>query len=268
MSVREQFRPGKNFTLSDKAAAAKPLTSGDKATDTARVAELAAQISAFQDIWYAAREHKFLVILQGMDTSGKDGTVRGVFGQVDPLGVRSIGFKAPTAFERERDYLWRVHREVPGAGELVIFNRSHYEDVLVPAVRGTLDDAERRRRLHHIADFERLLAETGTVVMKFFLHISKAEQKERLQARLANPDKHWKFDPQDLVERQHWDQYQGLYEEAITATDSEQAPWYVVPADSKTQRNLVIATIVTETLAALNLAYPPPNPEYFKLQVD
>jgi PPK2 family polyphosphate:nucleotide phosphotransferase len=268
MNAQKQFRAERPLRLREEAASAKPLSSGDKTTDQAHVAELAGQIASCQDIFYAEHRRKLLVVLQGMDTSGKDGTVRGVFGRLDPLGVRCVAFKAPSIDEGEHDYLWRVHREVPALGQTVIFNRSHYEDVLYPAVHGQIDGKECKRRYQHIRDFERMLGETGTVLLKFFLHISRDEQQQRLQARLAEPDKHWKVDLNDLEERQYWDDYQRLYEKAIDETDTDAAPWYVIPADSKTQRNLAVASIMDETMSDLKLAYPPPNPDYFQIQVD
>ena len=238
-----------------------------KQIDKSSIVSLAEKISDFQNILYAQKQHKLLIVLQGMDTSGKDGTVRGVFGQINPLGARTVAFKAPSTVEKEHDYLWRVHQEVPAKGEIVIFNRSHYEDVLITRVHDWIDQKECERRYKQIRDFESMLAETGTVILKFFLHISKAEQKQRLEERLADPDKHWKFDPQDLIEREHWDQYQQAYADAITASDADHAPWYIIPADSKTQRNLAIAQIVNEKLFSLKLAFPPGNPEYSKIKV-
>ena len=157
---------------------------------------------------------------------------------------------------------------MPGKGEVTIFNRSHYEDVLITRVHEWIDQAECKRRYAQIRDFERMLAETGTVILKFFLHISKAEQKARLEERLADPEKHWKFDPQDLVERKYWEAYQEAYEDALLATDADHAPWYVIPSDSKTQRNLAIASIVQEKLLSLKLKYPPGNAEFSKLKVE
>ena len=238
-----------------------------KQIDKLTTVSLAEKISDFQNILYAQKQHKLLIVLQGMDTSGKDGTVRGVFGQINPLGARTVAFKAPSTVEKEHDYLWRVHQEVPGKGEIVIFNRSHYEDVLITRVHDWIDQKECDRRFKQIRDFESMLAETGTVILKFFLHISKAEQKQRLEERLADPDKHWKFDPQDLIEREYWDRYQQVYADAIAASDAKHAPWYIIPADSKTQRNLVIAQIVHEKLLSLKLAFPPGNPEYSKIKV-
>lgn len=263
----KNFRAGKNQKIEDADASAKPLSSGDKHKDKQQVDELAEEISALQDILYAQRKHKILIVLQGMDTAGKDGTVRGVFGRIDPLGVASVAFKAPTPEEQAHDFLWRIHQHVPGLGEIVIFNRSHYEDVLVTRVHGWIDQKECERRYAHIRDFERMLTETGTVVLKFFLHISKSEQKERLEERIANPDKHWKFDPNDLAEREFWDAYQLAYADAIQQTDTDDAPWYIVPADSKTHRNLVIANIVLAELKKLKLSYPPGNEAYSRLKV-
>ncbi|CAN5288579.1 hypothetical protein BH11PSE11_BH11PSE11_08130 [soil metagenome] len=267
MKAEKQFRVAKKFAISEADAAATPLSSGDKSADKLRVAEMAEDIAAMQDIFYANRTRKLLVVLQGMDTSGKDGTVKGVFGRIDPLGIRSVAFKAPSTVERDHDYLWRIHQEVPGQGEIVLFNRSHYEDVLITKVHGWIDAKECARRYAHIRDFERMLTETGTVLLKFFLHISKDEQKKRLEERLADPDKHWKFDPKDLEERQFWPAYVEAYEAAINETNTDYAPWYRIPSDSKTHRNLAIASIVQETLQGMKLAYPPGHPEYMKLKV-
>lgn len=267
MKAQEQFRARKNQKIEDAAAAAKPLAGNDKAADKLKVEELGQKIAALQEVFYAERQRKILVVLQGTDTSGKDGTLKGVFGSIDPLGLRGVAFKAPSTVEREHDYLWRVHQQVPAKGELVIFNRSHYEDVLITRVHGWIDSQECKRRYAHIRDFERMLAETGTVLLKFFLHISKDEQKERLQERVADPEKHWKFDPQDLEERKFWDDYQAAYGQAINETNTDHAPWYVIPANSKTHRNLAIASIVHETMQAMKLAYPAPHPEYAALKI-
>jgi PPK2 family polyphosphate:nucleotide phosphotransferase len=268
MKAQARFRARPKMTVRDASASAKPLSSGSNGDDKARVAEMARRIAELQNVFYAEHNRKLLVVLQGMDTSGKDGTISGVFGEIEPLGIRSVAFKAPTAIEFDHDYLWRVHRQVPGRGEIVIFNRSHYEDVLITRVHGWIDAAECRRRYAQIRDFERMLTETGTVLLKFFLHISAAEQKARLQARLADPSKHWKFDPQDLKERALWDDYQRAYGDAINATDADHAPWYVIPADSKTHRNLAIASIVLEHLEQMQLAYPDPHPEYLALEIE
>ncbi|HCE09983.1 MAG TPA: polyphosphate kinase [Oxalobacteraceae bacterium] len=268
MKAQKLFRADKKQKVVDADAAMKPLSSGDKAQDKAHTEGLAQQIAALQNVFYADQSRKLLVVLQGMDTSGKDGTISGVFGKIDPLGIRSIPFKTPTAEERAHDFLWRIHRQVPAQGEIVIFNRSHYEDVLITRVHRWIDEAECKRRYAHICDFERMLAETGTVLLKFFLHLSKDEQKARLEERLADPDKHWKFDPQDLKERELWTDYQQAYAETLTATDADHAPWFVIPADSKTQRNLAIASITLEVLEGMKLAYPAAHPEYAKIKID
>ena len=266
--ARHAVKPGQPITLAHYDPGAKPFSSGDKARDKTTIAELAERINVWQDKLYAERRRRLLLILQGTDTSGKDGTVRAVFSRVDPLGLRCVAFGVPSPAEAARDYLWRVHREVPAAGELAIFNRSHYEDVLVPRVHGSIDAAECERRYAHIRDFERLLAETGTAIVKCFLHIGRDEQRARLQARLADPDKHWKFNPGDLAERAHWDAYMQAYEAVLPATSTPWAPWIVVPADSKTHRNLMIAQLVESVLQAMAPDYPPPRPEYATLQVD
>ena len=268
MKISAAFRPKKSFKLKDDDASAKPLSSGDKATDKLAVEAITIEIAQLQDIFFAEQNRKVLVVLQGMDTSGKDGTLKGVFGKIDPLGLRGYAYKAPTATEHARDFLWRVHQQVPARGEIVIFNRSHYEDVLITRVHDLIDEAECARRLAHIRDFERMLAETGTTVVKFFLHISKDEQKLRLQERLENPDKVWKFDPLDIAERKYWSQYQQAYAAAIEETDADHAPWFVVPANSKTHRNLVIASILRETLQQMKLAYPPAKAELTGIKID
>lgn len=269
MNISAQFLASEKTVLQEKDASLRPLTSaGNKTLMKERTLELSAQIAEFQNILYAQQKHKLLIVLQGMDTSGKDGTVRVVFGASNPAGIRSVSFKAPTTQELAHDYLWRIHQQVPAAGELVIFNRSHYEDVLITRVHQWIGVDEVTRRYAHINAFERMLVETGTTILKFFLHISKDEQKERLQERLSDPNKHWKFDPQDLTERALWADYQEAYQAAIRATHSEHAPWHIIPANSKTQRNLIIASIVAEKLASLHLNYPEPYPEYNKMKVE
>lgn len=266
----KQYRIDEHATvrLSRYKADARPLSVGDKAADRARVAELAAELATVQDRFYALRQNKLLLLLQGMDTSGKDGTIRAVFQAIDPLGVRTVSYRAPTEPEKDRDFLWRHHRDVPGKGEIVIFNRSHYEAVLIEYVHGWIDAAERKRRLAHIVEFERLLADTGTTIVKCFLHISKDEQRKRLQERIDDPEKHWKFNPQDLEERKLWDKYQAAYEALLGRTGTSHAPWYVVPADSKTHRNLMISEILLATLRDLAPSYPPPQPKLAGLKVD
>ncbi|MDO9149957.1 MAG: polyphosphate kinase 2 family protein [Methylotenera sp.] len=253
----------KKFSLKDFDAKDKTERSGSKEENEAALYAMATEINTLQDILHAEGKRKVLLILQGMDTSGKDGTVRHVFKETDPLGIRLASFKAPSSEELAHDYLWRVHQQVPRAGELVIFNRSHYEDVLIVKVHNWIDEAECKRRYAQINDFERLLTETGTTVIKCFLHISKQEQKKRLQERLDNPNKTWKFNPGDLEERKLWSDYTNAYEQAIKATSTEHSPWYIVPADSKTNRNLLISRLLLSTLKKMDLNYPP-VPEAFK----
>jgi PPK2 family polyphosphate:nucleotide phosphotransferase len=273
----ERFRAPKDLELRDKDAGATPLRddkkgklkNGDiKERERALTVELTGEIAKLQEKLYAARDQKLLLILQGMDTSGKDGTVRSLFAQINPMGLHATGFVAPTDKEKAHDFLWRVHARVPGKGEIGIFNRSHYEDVLVPRVAGALDDEACARRYAQIRDFERMLAETGTTIIKVFLHISKDEQRERLQARLDDPEKHWKFDPADLAARTKWDVYQRAYADVINATDSDHAPWYVVPADSKTHRNLIIAHLLLETMQEMKLVWPALKADLSKVTID
>jgi PPK2 family polyphosphate:nucleotide phosphotransferase len=245
------------FALKKCPPDAKPFSRGNKAQDKAAVDTLALELDSLQDLFYADRRFKLLVVLQGTDTAGKDGTIRGVFSRTSALGVHTVGWKAPTETERAHDYLWRIHQQVPAAGEMMIFNRSHYEDVLVPVVNGWITPAQKKQRLAHINDFERLLSETGTVIMKFMLHISFEEQRLRLQERVDDPTKHWKFNLGDLEARKQWGDYQAAYETLLGATSTPWAPWTVVPADSKTHRNLMIATLVRDRLKSLGLRYPP-----------
>jgi PPK2 family polyphosphate:nucleotide phosphotransferase len=261
MKIQKLFRPSSKLKVRDADAGIMPLSSGDKAADRARVASLAEQIGQQQIVFYADRSQRLLVVLQGMDTSGKDGTVNGVFQGVNPQGINIVNFKAPTPVELQHDYLWRVHAVVPGAGQITVFNRSHYEDVLITRVHALIDKKETTRRFAQIINFERMLHETGTTIVKIFLHISKEEQRKRLQERIDDPDKHWKFDIQDLAERQHWDRYQEVYQDAIRATDTDIAPWHVVPADSKTHRNLAVAGIVLAALQDMQLKFPSAKPE-------
>lgn len=229
---------------------------GDKAATVGIFAELNAQLVELQQALYAEHKHKVLVVLQAMDTGGKDGVIRKVFSGVNPLGIHVASFKAPTPAELDHDYLWRVHKRVPAKGELVVFNRSHYEDVLITRVEGWIDDRTAKRRFRQINDFEAMLVEEGTIILKFFLHISKDEQKQRLQERLDDDAKNWKFNPGDLVAREKWDDYQRVYEEAINATSSPHAPWYIVPADRNWVRDLYVCSVLVSTLSGLKMQYP------------
>jgi PPK2 family polyphosphate:nucleotide phosphotransferase len=231
---------------------------GDKAATVAVLAQLNARLVELQDMLWAEHKHKVLVVLQAMDTGGKDGVIRKVFSGVNPQGVRIASFKAPTPEELEHDYLWRVHNKVPGKGEIVVFNRSHYEDVLITRVHGWIDDKTAKRRFRQINDFEAMLTEEGTTILKFFLHISKDEQKQRLEDRLEDESKTWKFNIGDLAERKLWDKYQSAYEDAINATSSPHAPWYVVPADRKWVRDVYVSSVLVRALEQLGMRYPDP----------
>lgn len=233
---------------------------GDRDAERAAVDALALELEALQNLLYADGRFALLVVLQGMDASGKDGTIRGVFGRMNALGVHATSWKVPSETESRHDFLWRIHQRTPARGEVALFNRSHYEDVLVPVVAGTLKGAALKARYRAINDFERGLVDAGTVVLKFMLHISKDEQRERLQARLDDPAKRWKFSLGDLAVREQWDAYQAAYAQALSATGTSWAPWVVVPSDSKTHRNRMIATRVVEALRALDLREPTGDP--------
>lgn len=216
------------------------------------------KLEALQELLYAEHKHKLLIILQGMDTSGKDGVIRNVFEGVNPQGVKVASFKVPTSLELDHDYLWRIHQQIPGKGEIVIFNRSHYEDCLVVRVHGLVPVAVWKKRFQQIINFEKMLAEEGVTILKFYLHIDKEEQKQRLQARLDDPTKHWKFNIKDLEERTRWNEYIEAYEDVLSKTSSEYAPWVIVPANRKWYRNIVIASVIVNTLEELKMKYPEP----------
>lgn len=232
---------------------------GGKKEGLAQVEKLNGRLETLQELLFAEHRHKVLIVLQAMDTGGKDGTIRRVFDGVNPAGVRVVSFKAPTAEELDRDFLWRVHKGVPGRGEMVIFNRSHYEDVLVVRVHNLVPPEVWSKRYDQINEFERMLAENGTTILKFFLHIDLDEQKERLQARLDDPTKRWKFRLGDLSERQRWSEYMQAYEDMLNKTSTEYAPWYIVPANRKWFRDLVISSVLVDTLEGLEMKYPGPE---------
>lgn len=251
-------KPGSDVDLSQWDPDDEGEFKGEKKKALKEVAQLDQKMDALQEVLYAEHQHKVLIVLQAMDTAGKDGTIRHVFEGVNPQGVRVASFKVPTPEELDHDYLWRVHKVVPGAGEMVIFNRSYYEDVLVVRVHKLITSAVCKKRYRQIVDFERILTENGTTILKFFLHISKDEQKQRLQDRLDDPSKHWKFNIGDLKERELWRDYMKAYEEALSHTSTAIAPWYVVPANHKWYRDLIISTILVEKLEKLNLKFPQP----------
>ena len=224
-----------------------------------RLKALHAELSHYQARLWAENRRSLLLILQGLDASGKDGAIRKVFTGVNPQGCRVVSFGVPTETELEHDFLWRIHVNCPARGEIGIFNRSHYEDVVTVGVMELAPEEVWRPRLHHIREFERTLSEEGTTIIKCYLHISREEQKERLEARLANPEKLWKFNPGDLETRKRWDRFIHAYDEAITATSTEPAPWYVIPADRKWVRDVALAELLVQTLRRLDPQFPKPE---------
>ena len=251
-------KPGSKVRLSECDPNDTGDFQGDKNDGLAEVAKRSSRLETLQEILYAQQKHKILIVLQGMDTAGKDGVIRRVFEGVNPQGVRVASFKVPSIEELSHDYLWRVHKVVPSAGEMVIFNRSHYEDVLVVRVHELITPEVCRQRYDQINAFERMLAENGTTILKFYLNIDFEEQRQRLQARIADPTKQWKFNPQDLEERKLWPSYMKAYEDAISETSTGHAPWYIVPANRKWYRDLTISSVLVEALEDLGLKYPQP----------
>jgi PPK2 family polyphosphate:nucleotide phosphotransferase len=226
------------------------------------------RISDAQRVLYADGRYALLIVLQGRDASGKDGTIRKVFTAVNPQGCAVASFKAPTELELKHDFLWRVHAVVPPRGTIGIFNRSHYEDVLVPRVREWITKKECSARYDQINDFERMLSENGTVILKFFLHISRDEQKRRLMERLSDETKNWKFRKGDLEDRAKWDEFTKAYEAALSHTSTRRAPWYIVPADDNDIRDWLIARTIADTLEELDLKYPPADPSVVGIHID
>jgi PPK2 family polyphosphate:nucleotide phosphotransferase len=221
-----------------------------------RTAEDIAAIDKLQDRLYAEGKQALLVVLQAMDAGGKDGTIRRIFGPVDPLGIRAVSFKRPSAEELAHDFLWRIHRQVPAKGEIVIFNRSHYEDVLVVRVHNLVPAKVVEQRYEQINRFEKLIADNGVKIVKLFLQISSEEQRERLQERVDIAEKRWKFNPGDLEERKHWDSYMKAFEIAINRCSTPWAPWYVVPANRNWYRNAIVSRIIRSAMEDMNPQYP------------
>jgi PPK2 family polyphosphate:nucleotide phosphotransferase len=254
----ERFRvkPGTRPRLSD----IDPDEDGglSKVEGRERIIALTDQLGNLQELLYADGRHRFLVVLQAIDAGGKDGTIRAVFKSVNPQGVTVTSFKVPSEEERAHDYLWRVHQHVPRNGELGIFNRSHYEDVLVVRVHNLVPKPVWRKRYSHIRAFEQMLHDEGTTIVKFFLHISKDEQRKRQQARIDDPTKRWKFAASDLEERKHWDEYQKAFEAMLHETSADHAPWFVIPANHRWYRNLIVSEVLVDTLHSLDLRYPEP----------
>jgi PPK2 family polyphosphate:nucleotide phosphotransferase len=249
-----RVRPGTTVSLSDW----DPNDSRGLKKESCQSSTIALneQLSRLQERLYADGRHRVLVVLQAIDAGGKDGTIRSVFTGVNPQGVTVTSFKAPNSDELAHDYLWRVHQHVPRSGHIGIFNRSHYEDVLIVRVHNLVAESVWKKRYQHIRAFEQMLHDEGTTIVKFFLHISKDEQRERQQARIDDPTKRWKFERADLDERKHWDDYQTAFEAMLNETSTEHAPWYIVPANRKWYRNLVVSQVLVDTLGGLDLHYP------------
>jgi PPK2 family polyphosphate:nucleotide phosphotransferase len=254
-----QVKPGVNLKLEDRDPNDTGSFQGNKQQAKLETGKLNKRLQDLQEVLYAGHTHKVLVVLQGMDTSGKDGTIRHVFGGVNPQGVRVANFKQPSQEELDHDFLWRIHKQVPALGELVIFNRSQYEDVLIVRVHDLVPHQVWKKRYDLINDFEKMLVTTGTTILKFYLHIDRDEQKKRLQARLDQPDKHWKFRLGDLEERKLWKDYTQAYEDVLNLTSTQAAPWFVVPANHKWYRDWVIAKTLVDTLDGLDMKVPEPS---------
>jgi PPK2 family polyphosphate:nucleotide phosphotransferase len=255
---RYRVKPGERFHLDDVDPDETKLVDGKKEA-AAENADIQVRLADLQELLYAEHKHKVLIVLQGMDTSGKDGTVRHVMAGFNPAGVHIISFKKPTQVELDHDYLWRIHAQVPSAGEIVVFNRSHYEDVLIVRVHSLVPKDVWSKRYDHINDFERMLTENGTTILKFFLHISKEEQRQRLEARIEDPAKRWKFQHGDIEERKLWDNYTKAYEEALEKTSTDRAPWYIVPANTKWYRNYIVGSMICRAMEKLKMRYPEPD---------
>ena len=263
-----RVKPGSKVDLAGIDTADVSAAPGDKQATNEASQELVERLAALQDILWARQQERLLVVLQGIDTSGKGGTVEHVFGAVNPAGLRVTSFKAPSESELARDYLWRVHANVPEGGEIAVFDRSHYEDVTAVRVLGLLPKSRWSKRFEHINAFEQLLADEGTTIIKVLLHISKDEQKRRLESRLEEPHKHYKFRLSDLDARKQWDEYQEAFTEMVERTATEHAPWHIIPADKKWYRNWAVATIVTGVLEGMDLTWPESPDDLTDVEID
>lgn len=262
-----RVKPGEKFKLADRDPNDTSEFTGGKVEGKSRTLELNTELESLQELMYAQHQHKILVIFQAMDTGGKDGVIRSVFDGVNPTGVHVASFKKPTSNELDHDYMWRVHQRTPARGDIVIFNRSHYEDVVVVRVHNLVPKERWQKRYRHIREFERMLCDEGVTILKFFLHIDKDEQRQRLHDRLDDPEKHWKFNVGDVKERALWDDYMRAYEEAIGETSTDEAPWYIVPANKKWYRDLVVGTLLVDKLKSLKMTYPPSTEDLSKVVI-
>jgi PPK2 family polyphosphate:nucleotide phosphotransferase len=251
-------KPGAKLRLADIDPADKAHHEGHEKA-AGEIEEARQKLVEQQVLLYAEKKHALLIVLQALDAGGKDGTINHVFSALNPQGARVAGFKQPTPEERAHDFLWRVHPHVPARGEIALFNRSHYEDVLVTRVHKLIDKDTWTARYRNIVDFETLLVESGTTILKFFLHISRDEQLARFAERLEDPHRQWKISESDYSERALWDDYIRAFEDAIEATSTKHAPWFVIPANHKWFRNLAVSQIVVQTMSDLHMSYPKPT---------
>ncbi len=265
---RYQVKPGSKVKMADWSTRDKKLYDMPKEDSWDLLHGLRRELQALQKMLYAQGKHKVLIVIQAMDTGGKDGCIRHVFSNVDPQGITVTPFKAPSSEERAHDYLWRIHEHTPANGHIAVFNRSHYEDIIAVRVKKLAPEEVWKKRYEHIVNFEKMLTDEGTLILKFYLNISNEEQRERLQARLDDPAKHWKFNPDDLKDRARWGEFMDVYEEVISKTSSEHAPWFMIPADRKWYRNLVVAEIVRDALKRLDMEYPEISWDPETVQID
>ncbi len=248
------IKPGQKVALNRIATDETPGLSKEEADE--ELAKLQKRFNDLQELLYAEKKHAVLVVLQAMDAAGKDTTIREVFGPLNAQGCHVFNFKAPSELERDHDFLWRVHRVVPPRGYIHVFNRSHYEDVIVVRVKKLVEEARWQARYEHINAFEKMLADEGVTIVKFYLHISKEFQRERLQRRLDMPEKRWKFNPGDLEDRARWDEFMAAFEDALEKCSAEHAPWYVIPAEKRWYRDVVITRVMVQTLEKLDMKFP------------
>lgn len=251
--------PGETVRLDDRKTTTLGILDQPEEEATPIFQELRSKLANQQRVLYAEGKKKLLIVMQAMDTGGKDGCVRKLFSRVDPQGVRVTPFKAPSERELSHDFLWRVHQVVPAKGEIAVFNRSHYEDIIAVRVKNLALEEIWEKRYQHIINFEQMLVDEGTTILKIFLNISKDEQKRRLQSRLDRPEKHWKFFPEDLADRARWDDFKEAYEDVFARTSTKEAPWFIIPADHKWYRDMAVSQIVTHALDGMDLEYPKVN---------
>ncbi len=259
--------PGKKIRLADIDPNSTPGAQGKREVAT-QLRKNLDRLSVLQNLLYAEDKRALLVVLQGIDAGGKDGTIRHVMTGLNPQGCRVVSFKIPNAEEKSHDFLWRIHKQVPAAGQVGIFNRSHYEDVLVVRVHNLVPKEVWSQRYEQINNFEKMLSENGVTILKFFLYIGKDEQKQRFEARIRDPEKNWKFSPADVEERKYWDDYMNAFEDAINGCSTRSAPWYVIPANKKWYRNLAVSQVILDKLEGMKMQFPKPESDLSKIKFE